>query len=147
MALFWEKLPFVVNYVSTKTEIIENLNAAKRDGDRYRAMFDGEMTKRYSKRATKMSYVIYFELPLTLKRICTTLQMIKAETLNHVIKEGLLDLAIRYFDETLKLVQTVYSNSMFYVRSTAEDIFVYFLEGLSGIPLENMLQISMNGPM
>ena len=73
--------------------------------------------------------------------------MIKAETLNHVIKEGLLDLAIRYFDETLKLVQTVYSNSMFYVRSTAEDIFVYFLEGLSGIPLENMLQISMNGPM
>ncbi len=89
MALFGEKLPFVVNDVSTKTEIIETLNAAKRDGVRYRAMFpDGKMTRRCSKRETKMSYVIYFVLPLTYKRICTTLQMIKAETLNHVIKEG-----------------------------------------------------------
>jgi hypothetical protein len=31
LALFGKKLPFVVNDVSTKTEIIETLNAAKRD--------------------------------------------------------------------------------------------------------------------
>ncbi len=82
MALFGEKLPIVVNDVSTKTEIIETLNAAKRDEVRYRAMFpDGKMTRRYSKRATKMSYVIYFVLPLIYKRICTTLQMIKPRLL------------------------------------------------------------------
>jgi hypothetical protein len=38
LSLFGEKLPFVVNDVSTKTEIISTLNAAKKDEVRYRAM-------------------------------------------------------------------------------------------------------------
>ena len=57
-----------------------------------------------------------------------------------------MDLAIRYFDETSKLVQTVYFNSMLYERSTAKYLVVFSLEGLSEIPFENQLQISMNGP-
>lgn len=57
-----------------------------------------------------------------------------------------MDLAIRYFDESSKQVQTVYFNSVFYQRSTAEDLVIYFLGGLSGIPLDEMIQISMDGP-
>lgn len=57
-----------------------------------------------------------------------------------------MDLTIRYFDEKLKLVQTVYFNFMLYERSTAKYLVVFFLEVLSEISFENQLQISMNGP-
>ncbi len=84
---------------------------------------DSEIARRYSQRATKMIYVIYLGLAPNIQEnlhdAAKKSRDSKTETLYHVIKEGLLDLAICYFDETSKLVQTVCFDSVFHVRSTA----------------------------
>lgn len=71
------------------------------------------------------------------------------ESLNKVIAQrGQMDLAVRYYmkNEDNEEVVTQYFNSAFLQKSSASDLLTKFKEGLSGLPMSKILQMSMDGP-
>ena len=53
---------------------------------------------------------------------------------------------VRYFDDKNNSCITQYLTSTFLGRARAEDLLTHFLEGITGLPLDNITQISMDGP-
>ena len=95
-----------------------------------------------------LKWVMWFTLdkPLTSKRISTTLQMIKAETLNHVIKEGLLDLAICYLWRDIEAsADSLFQFRVLYAVQPKISLSIYLKVNVK-FRWKKMLQISMNGP-
>ena len=67
------------------------------------------------------------------------------EALNRVSQRGQMDLAVRFWDITKQQVVTRYLNSVFFGRSRVEDMIVQFKEGLAGLDIRKMVQVSMDG--
>ena len=57
-----------------------------------------------------------------------------------------MDLAVHFYHENSRLVRKAYFNFVFYLKNTTGDLVFHFLDGLAGIPIAKMLQISMDGP-
>lgn len=68
------------------------------------------------------------------------------ESLNKILQRGQMDVVVRYFDDKAKACCTQYLTSTFLGRARAEDLLLKFTEALSGLPLANVVQISMDGP-
>lgn len=57
-----------------------------------------------------------------------------------------MDLVVRYFDDNSSSCITQYLTSTFLDRARAEDLREHFCKALEGLPMENIVQISMDGP-
>lgn len=82
-----------------------------------------------------------------LRKILSTLSsfvVLFDESMNKIAQRGQMDLHIRFCDNNV--IQTRYLTSIFLGRATAEDLLKAFLEGLEGLDLHKILQISMDGP-
>jgi hypothetical protein len=62
------------------------------------------------------------------------------------VNKGQMDLVVRYFDEKSRTCITQYLTSTFLGTSRAEDLLTHFCKALHDSPLNNILQISMDGP-
>ena len=68
------------------------------------------------------------------------------EALNKISQRGQMDIVIRYWSEDANQVATRYFYSVFLEHATAHDLQVKFTEGLSGLSLTKLVQVSMDGP-
>src|SRR5438876_1517325 len=57
-----------------------------------------------------------------------------------------MDIVIRYWSEDNNQVSTRYLTSVFLGHATAADLQAKFLEGLGGLSLPKLIQVSMDGP-
>ena len=55
-----------------------------------------------------------------------------------------MDIHVRFWDKDIKQVNTSYFNSSFLGRAAATDIAAAFKEGTDPLPLDKILQISMD---
>nr|CAD7432076.1 unnamed protein product [Timema monikensis] len=62
------------------------------------------------------------------------------------IQRGQMDIVIRFWDKENHKVINPGLNSVFFDRSTAEELLKHFLGGISPLPLSKLIQVSMNGP-
>ena len=68
------------------------------------------------------------------------------EALNKISRRGQLDIVIRYWSTDANQVATRYFNSVFLGYATAVDLKRHFIAGLSGLALNKLIQVSMDGP-
>lgn len=68
------------------------------------------------------------------------------ESLNDFTQDCEMDLIVRYWNECKNIVEDRYWDSMFFGHSTNIDIFEHFNQGLSGVDLSKLVQVSMDGP-
>jgi len=68
------------------------------------------------------------------------------EALNKVAQKGQMDIVIRFWDTATNQVSTRYLTSVFLGHATAKNLEEKFKEGLSGLNLDKLVQISMDGP-
>ena len=57
-----------------------------------------------------------------------------------------MDIVIRFWCEETNQLSTHYFNSVFLGHATARDLELKFREGLSGLVLAKLTQVSMDGP-
>lgn len=68
------------------------------------------------------------------------------ESTNRVIKQGQMDLHVRFFYPITRLITTSYFNSVFFDRCKAKDLLEHFKLGFAGLPFDKLIQVSMDGP-
>ena len=68
------------------------------------------------------------------------------EALNKISRRGQLGIVIRYWSTDANQVATRYFNSVFLGYATAVDLKRHFIAGLSGLALNKLIQVSMDGP-
>ena len=68
------------------------------------------------------------------------------ESLNATVQECEIDLRVRYWDSIKNRVQVRYWDSMFFGHGTHADLLKNFYEGVSGLSMSKLVQISMDGP-
>ena len=116
---------------------------------------DSEIVKSCQLSKTKCGYINYmnFELARYFKDLF--LKEIKAsdcfgvlfdESTNKVLQEEQMDVQIRYWNKTAKLVDTQFFDSQFLRHPNAENIFDCLITSLKDLPSELVLQLSMDGP-
>ncbi|CAN7940621.1 unnamed protein product [Ixodes hexagonus] len=113
---------------------------------------DSEVAKAFSCREKKCAYVTCHGLRdfflSTLQREveqCEHYVVLFDESANGYLHRKQMDVHIRFWNLSLK-VATRYYTSVFMGHSTAEDIQGKLLSALEPLPLEKILQISMDGP-
>ncbi|XP_055620811.1 uncharacterized protein LOC129765028 [Toxorhynchites rutilus septentrionalis] len=119
-----------------------------------RTMFhDSQIAEKVQLGRDKMSYMMLFGIaPYYKSELDKTLHNTNCivvgfdESLNKTTKKQQMDLNVRFWDEEKKEVVTRYMTSMFLGRSRATDLHAAFKEGLGNIPLNKLLQVSMDGP-
>ncbi|KAH7942791.1 hypothetical protein HPB52_001573 [Rhipicephalus sanguineus] len=57
-----------------------------------------------------------------------------------------MDIHLRFWSTTPEHVMTQYCSPLFMGHSTAEELQEKFLGGLTNLPLEKIVQLSMDGP-
>ena len=133
-----------------------SFNSADGSAELLANMFtDSEIAKNMKIASTKMAYLINYGLATFFRE---RLQDVLAkadlfvicfdESLNKVAQRGQMDLAVRYYmkNEDKEEVVTQYFNSAFLQKASASDLLTKFKEGLSGLPMSKILQVSMDGP-
>ena len=114
---------------------------------------DSEIATVFSMGKTKCSYFINFGIAPYFKDILVTL--IKTApyfvvsydgSMNKIFQEEQMDVLVRFFNEASGLVETRYFDSAFLKRPNAFNLHTRLIESLEGLPLNNRLQLSMDGP-
>src|SRR5207245_11030753 len=77
---------------------------------------------------------------------CTFFVACFDEALNKIAQRGQMDIVIRLWDNGSNRVVTRYLTSVFLGHATAKDLEEKFIEGLTGLSLQKLVQISMDGP-
>ena len=67
------------------------------------------------------------------------------ERLNKTTQNCEMDLVLRYWDNIENKIQVHYLNSMFMGHGSASDLLAKFNEGLKGIDLTKLIQVSLDG--
>ena len=68
------------------------------------------------------------------------------ESMNKVLQEEQMDVQIRYWNDTAKLVDTRFFNSQFLRHPNAKNLINCLITLLKDLPSEHFLQLSMDGP-
>ncbi|KAL3042124.1 hypothetical protein OYC64_020135 [Pagothenia borchgrevinki] len=118
----------------------------------FAAMFpDSEIAAQFACGESKCSYVCTYGLAPYFKRIIltdvskqTTYVVLFDETTNHHLQSKQMDLHVRLWDGAE--VKTKYIGSEFLGHSTAIDIIEKMSKGLSETGVNNLIQLSMDGP-
>ncbi|CAN7985972.1 unnamed protein product [Ixodes hexagonus] len=122
-------------------------------GELFQRMFpDSEVAKAFSCGEKKCAYVTCHGLrPFFLSTLqreveqCEHCVVLLDESANDYLHRKQMDVYIRFWNSSHK-VATRYYTSVFMGHSTAEDIQGKLLSALEPLPLEKILQISMDGP-
>jgi hypothetical protein len=157
--------PFVIADATTKAELLwamktvvshSSFNSADGSAELLANMFpDSQIAKNMKIASTKMTYVINYGLATYFReRLQDVLSKADLfvicfdEALNKVAQRGQMDLAVRYYmkNEEKEEVVTQYLNSAFLGKASANDLLTKFKEGMSGLPMSKILQVSMDGP-
>lgn len=154
---------FLLKNDTTKAEILwcletvmchKSLRTAEKDMVVLRRMFhDSQIAEKVQLGRDKLSYMMMFGIaPYYKSELDETLRNANCivvgfdESLNKTTKKQQMDLNVRFWDEEKKEVITRYMTSKFLGRSRASDLLAAFKEGLGDIPLNKLLQVSMDGP-
>lgn len=68
------------------------------------------------------------------------------ESLNKVTQDCEMDILVRFWDNNEDRVEVRYWDSMFFGHGTHKDIFNNFNNGLTGVDMSKLTQVSMDGP-
>lgn len=114
---------------------------------------DSAIASRLQLQRTKMGYVILYGLApyfhnelLKVCLECNHLVVGFDESLNKVTQKGQMDISVRFWNTETNQVCFRYFSSAFLGHSTANDLLQSFTEVFSGINMQKILQISMDGP-
>ena len=114
---------------------------------------DSEIAKSFKLSKTKCGYFINFGLAPYFKDFLV--KEIKAanifavsfdESLNKVLQEEQMDVQVGYWNEAAKQVNTRFFDSQFLKRPNAKNLFECLTSSLKNLLLEQLLQLSMDGP-
>jgi hypothetical protein len=119
----------------------------------FKYMFpDSATAQDYKMEKDKLGYSLNFGLAPHFKsvlleqiNVADNIVVLFDESFNKVSKDQQMDLHIRFFDEEKSQVRTRYLTSIFLLRSRAADILKAFKEGILGIKLDRIFQVSMDG--
>ena len=118
------------------------------------AMFpDSKLAKEISLGPNKLKYIVshglypYFKdlLKLEVSKSPFVVVMFD-ESLNDVLQLSEMVIVLRYWDDNANRVQVRYWHSTFLGHTTHQDLLRGFEEGLSGVDMSKVIQISMDGP-
>lgn len=159
--------PTIASYVSgddvMKAEILWamkcvtshfSMNSARDIKDIFQMMFpDSSIAKKITVGSTKLSYYItyglspYFHNQL-LRAVsgCEKFVICFDEAFNRISQRGQMDVCIRFWDANSNTVLSRYFGSAFMGFASAEHILASFKEALTELPLNRILQVSMDGP-
>ena len=120
----------------------------------FEAMFpDSEIAHKFTLGRTKAAYTVvyglapYFQQALTnAVSKCEVYVACFDEALNRIAQRGQMDIVLRFWDSSRKVVTTIYVNSIFLGHATAKDLEENFRKGLLKLSDKNILQVSMDGP-
>ena len=114
---------------------------------------DSDIAKSFSLGKTKCAYFINFGIApyfrdLLLKELKSSKYIVVSydESLNAFLEEEQMDILVRFFNETTKLVETRYFDSTFLKRPNSANLLQKLIESLSSLSHSNVLQLSMDGP-
>lgn len=132
----------------------KSLRVSEKDTTVMSRMFpDSNIAKRIQLKKDKISYVIMFGIAPFYKaelidELNSTSFMVVGfdESLNKVTKKQQMDMNVRFWDSNSNMVVTRYLTSEFLGRSRALDLLEAFKKGIDRLPLEKILQVSMDGP-
>ena len=118
-----------------------------------RMFSDSNIAKSFSLARTKCGYFINFGVAPYLKDqllsiIDTSTFFVVSydESMNRIFQEEQMDIGLRYFNDDTGLVETKSFDSAFLKCPNSENFHEKFLQSLSDLKLEKLLQISMDGP-
>lgn len=161
-----ELKPMVETYVSkenvTAAEILwcmnlvmnrMSFNSCAIVNELFKRMFsDSDIAKKFALASTKASYfVCYGMAPYFHTKLLDLLKRTKFvacfdESLNKIAQRGQMDIVVRFWNKKTETVDTRYLKSVFMGHATANDILEKFKEGLEGLDLSLLMQVSMDGP-
>ena len=122
--------------------------------DAFPSMFtDSKIAQEFSVAKTKLRYLMVFGLSTYFEhqikesvKQCNHFKVLFDDSCNSVLNKEQMDVMIRYFDERLQEMCTVYIGSQFLGRATALDLQFNLNAALANFDLTNLIQISMDGP-
>lgn len=114
---------------------------------------DSEIAKQFHLGKDKISYLVNFGLaPFfqskfnALLKTCVAYTVIFDEAFNKISQKGQMDIILHFYNIEEETVCTMYYNSVFLGRARATEILESFKLGLKSLPLDKMINISMDGP-
>ena len=118
----------------------------------FQSMFTyGKIVKSFQLSKTKCSYIVNFGLApcfkdLLLKEIkaSDSFRILFYECMNKVLQEEQMDVQIRYWNETAKLVDTQFFDFQFLRQPNVKYVFDCLITSLTDLPSERLLQLSMD---
>jgi len=139
-------LKVVMNHLS--------FNSCKDLGNTFQTMFpDSDIARKFTLSPAKVAYTIvhglapYFSDNLQKSlQDCTFVVVCFDEALNKIAQRGQMDIVVRFWDDCGNIVVTRYLTSVFLGHATAKDLEEKFKQGLAGVNLHKVVQISMDGP-
>jgi hypothetical protein len=122
--------------------------------DIFQLMFpDSSIVKKMSIGRTKLAYTItyglapYFHSQLLHKITkCQKIVVCFDEAFNRVSQHGQLDIIFRYWNDDTNTVSSSYFGSAFMGFASAKHVLESFKEAMAEVPLNKIMQISMDGP-
>jgi hypothetical protein len=131
-----------------------SMNSSTDLGDIFQMMFsDSSTAKKISIGRTKLAYTItyglapYFHNQLLREVMkCHKLVVCFDEAFNQVCQQGQLDIFIRFWSDDTNIVSSRYFGSAFMGFASAKHVLDSFKEALAEVPLNKILQVSMDGP-
>ena len=156
-------LTFVLNASVTEAEILRAIRTVLTHSSQrlcdslsklfFRMFSDSIITKSFTLERRKYSYFINFGIAPYLKELL--LAKLKSsgffvtcydESLNPVLQEEQMDVALRYFNNESCMVESSYFDSAFLKRPNSQNLHVKLLESVTALDLEKLIQILMDGP-
>ncbi|KZS06274.1 Uncharacterized protein APZ42_030326 [Daphnia magna] len=126
------------------------------DPELFKVMFpDSKVASQFSLGRDNMSYLLQYGIAPTFHdqlvaqaTSCCPFVVVFDESMNKIAQKQQQDIVIRFIDQESQTVSTRYFNSSFLEKQKAEDILRGLKDGLLGLgaKLENLLQVSMDGP-
>ena len=68
------------------------------------------------------------------------------ESYSNIVKNGRIDMHIRYWNTSLNAVKTRFYNSQFMGKAVANDVLKIFKDCVNGMDEDKLLQVSVDGP-
>lgn len=131
-----------------------SLRSAASSASLFQVMFpDSDIARGMQLKKSKVSYVIvygiapYFKQQLVQEiQPCTAFVVGFDESLNKISQKQQMDISLRFWNKQTNKVSSRYFNSVFLERTTANDLLNGLKNGLDGLNLDCILQLSMDGP-
>ena len=131
-----------------------SFNSSSNKSETFSAMFPCcDIVKEFACGKTKCSYIVNHGIAPYFRELLTTelselehFVTMFDESHNKVLKQGQMDLHVRFWDNTEKIVASRYYSSEFLGKATALDIYSKFETCLKPLPEEKMIQVSSDGP-